>query len=326
MLGQRARDPQREPGVLVRAVGVAQVLMLTRCSRARSAPASSANAWSSASCARRGELVERRRARPSSATSITPWSPCTDAERLAARQRAPELVQRQAEPGALGRPAAPRPASPPRAHREHGDARAGDQQLAAPRARARRPRARRRRRRAAPPSSRSSCSRCGLLELVAAVHRGADLRRRALRRVAVGVGQRLVGVDQPQVAEQRALAADRHAHARLQPDVRPRRGADGLGGVRDALREVQVADHARRLARQDRGAADLVLDSQRRAVREQAKAGVIDEHRAVEFRAQLLDEGLDLVIARGHTWRVQPTTRSPPGTDPRRRAGTGPCR
>ena len=115
------------------------------------------------------------------------------------------------------------------------------------------------------------------------------------------VGQRLVGVDQPQVAEQRALAADRHAHARLEPDVRARRRAHGLRGVGDALGEVQVADDARGLARQDRGPADLVVGPEGRAVGEQAQAGVIDEHRAVELRAQLLDEGLNLVIARRHT-------------------------
>ena len=33
MLGQRRRDAQREPGVLVGAVGVAQVLAEVRCSR-----------------------------------------------------------------------------------------------------------------------------------------------------------------------------------------------------------------------------------------------------------------------------------------------------
>src|SRR4051795_11213390 len=58
-----------------------------------------------------------------------------------------------------------------------------------------------------------------LLELLPAVHRGADLGRAALGQRTVVLGQRLVAVDQPQVAEQRALAADRHAHARLQPEV-----------------------------------------------------------------------------------------------------------
>jgi hypothetical protein len=58
------------------------------------------------------------------------------------------------------------------------------------------------------------------LELLTAVHGGADLRRAALGERAVLLGQRLVAVDQPQVAEQRALAADRDAHARFEPEVR----------------------------------------------------------------------------------------------------------
>jgi hypothetical protein len=63
---------------------------------------------------------------------------------------------------------------------------------------------------------------------------------------------------------------------------------------------MEVADHARRLARENRRAAHLVVGSERRAVGDQPQARVVDQYRALELRAQLLDEGLDLVIARRH--------------------------
>jgi hypothetical protein len=81
-----------------------------------------------------------------------------------------------------------------------------------------------------------------LLELLQPVHRRSELPAAALGQVDVAVAQRLIGVDEPQIAEQRTLAADRHADARLQAELllggRPDRA---LGGG-DALREVQVAD------------------------------------------------------------------------------------
>ena len=107
-----------------------------------------------------------------------------DAERLAARERAAELVEREPEPGALGRPELGS-ARAQRAHREHADRRAGDQQR--PRRRARAPPARARA--ASAPSSVVEQPQLELplrlLELVAAVHRRADLGRAALGRLAV---------------------------------------------------------------------------------------------------------------------------------------------
>ena len=224
------------------------------------------------------------------------------AERLAARQRAAELVEREAEAGALGRRRARLPRSPerriastPTAAPATSTSPAASSWAAASRCRGVRRRAASR---ATAPRAPAAASR---------VRRGGTSRCRSRPRmrsaaVAVGVGQRLVGVDQPQVAEQRALAADRDAHPRLQPDVRPRRRADGLGRAwrcpaRSAGRGSTRGVSRVRIAVLRTSSSE----PERRAVREQAQAGVVDEHRAVQVRAQLLDEGLDLVIARRHT-------------------------
>ena len=99
MLGQRAGDAQRQAGVLVGAVGVAQVLAEVAVADDR--VASSAKAASSASCARRARSAMPR-ALASSADEQHAVVRLDRAERVAARQRAAELVQREPEPRALG--------------------------------------------------------------------------------------------------------------------------------------------------------------------------------------------------------------------------------
>ena len=284
VLGGARRHAHGQPGVLVRAVRVGQVLARL----------------GEADAHRVHRLVCRAGRCPGGGARVQgdehePVVAAHGAERVAGGQRAPELVERDPEPRLLGRPQLHVPF---RAGGEHADAARHQQVLGHERLRrllalggvGAEQRVQR------PPLQLAA----RLLQLLAPVHRRADLGRAALGQLAVLAAQRLVGVDQPQVAEQHALAADRDAHARLQAELRPRGGPDGLRRGGDALGEVQVADGARRLARQDRRLAHVVVRALGRAVGEQAQPGVVDEHRAVQFRAQLLDEGLDLVIPRGH--------------------------
>ena len=117
VLGQRAGDAQRQPGVLVGAVGVAQVLVRLavaesiRAGRRRRTP---------------GRVRPARAARSPRAAGALHVSADDQhavvggdgAERLAPRQRRAELVQRKAQPRPLGGRSSAS-GSPPRAQGEH---------------------------------------------------------------------------------------------------------------------------------------------------------------------------------------------------------------
>ena len=272
-----------------------------RCSRARSASARRRSAWSSASWAflASSSSPPPRCTWASIATSIRPWSPWTtlsDWRRGSARRNWSSARPRRA------RSEAPSSESLSR----HGriastrDAGAGDQQLG---------------RR----SSCAACSRCagvlaeerlqqpqlvlalGLLELVAAVHRGADLGRacapppRSRRRSATGRRRSATG-------SRTARPGSGSARTRATPARCPAAARSGPAASRWRC-PGRSADRGSRAASRASGSRSGAprLRSEGRAIGEQAQAGIVDEHRAVQLRAQLLDEGLNLVIARGHT-------------------------
>ena len=144
-----------------------------------------------------------------------------------------------------------------------------------------------------------------LLLAPAAVELGVGLglqdRRRAPTpprgRAAVLVADRRV-LDQPQEAEPAPAAQDRDADARLHPDRGMRRDPDGLGGVADAVAEERVARRVGRRAAEDARGADRVQLPELDAVGERAQVDVVDQHRAPEAHAELVDDLLEVPVTR----------------------------
>ena len=104
-------------------------------------------------------------------------------------------------------------------------------------------------------------------------------------------------VEQPQVAEQRALEA--HGDADPRHGREPPVGGDAHRPLRrvDALGEDPVGHVAGRRAAQDRGAARRVDLVEMRAVGERAELRVVKADRRAELGGERIDEGLDVAHA-----------------------------
>ena len=113
-------------------------------------------------------------------------------------------------------------------------------------------------------------------------------------RLNLFVGQRLVVVDQPEVAEQEALAAHRDADPAEHLQVRTRRDPHRPGCGTDAEPEHVLGDRIAGAQRHDRLDAVLVDLLVVGGVGEQVDRRIVDGDRAMQLLGEALDDFLQL--------------------------------
>ena len=129
---------------------------------------------------------------------------------------------------------------------------------------------------------------------VAAPQVVGDLLPAAREAGALGVGERAVADDHPQEAEQDIAVADRQAAAADHPELVVARDVHEVPRPLQP-QPVEPGDHVgRRLARQDRGAADGVGLVGLDAVREQTPAPILDRDRPPDLRLEVVDDLLQV--------------------------------